>query len=123
MLFCIAPTKKKNMNQITKIETKENKYKIAIKSSLNFIFSNAIGISGIIMLFFFAVTGLLMYLKIALILSSLVIGLIFVLSAKGLYSFGLDKCYVEIEAKFLELTLYSAFILGTLLLLIIEIFS
>ena len=111
------------MNQITKIETKENKYKIAIKSSLNFIFSNAIGISGIIMLFFFAVTGLLMYLKIALILSSLVIGLIFVLSAQGLYSFGLDKCYVEIEAKFLELTLYSAFILGTLLLLIIEIFS
>ena len=111
------------MNQITKIETKENKYKLAIKSFLNFIFSNAIGISGIIMLICFAVTGLQMYLKIALILSSLVIGLIFVLSAQGLYSFGLDKCYVEIEAKFLELTLYSAFILGTLLLLIIEIFS
>ena len=111
------------MNQITKIETKENKYKVAIKSSLNFIFSNAIGISGIIMLICFAVTGLLMYLKIALILSSLVIGLIFVLSAQALYSFGLDKCYVEIEAKFLELTLYSALILGTLLFLIIEIFS
>ena len=111
------------MNQITKIETKENKYEVAIKSSLNFIFSNAIGISGIIMLICFAVTGLLMYLKIALILSSLVIGLIFVLSAQGLYSFGLDKCYVEIEAKFLELTLYSALILGTLFFLIFEILS
>ncbi len=111
------------MNQITKIETKENKYKVAIKSSLNFIFSNAVGISGIIMLICFAITGLLMYLKIALILSSLVIGLIFVLSAQGLYSFGLDKCYVEIEAKFLELTLYSALISGTLVLLIIELFK
>ncbi len=109
------------MNQITKIETKEKKYKVAIKSSLNFIFSNAIGISGIIMLICFAVTGLLMYLKIALILSSLVIGLIFVLSAQALYSFGLDKCYVEIEAKFLELTLYSFFITGTLFFLIVNI--
>lgn len=111
------------MNQITKIETKENKYKVAIKSSLNFIFSNAIGISGIIMLICFAVTGLLMYLKIALILANLVIGLIFVLSAQGLYSFGLDKCYVEIEVKFLELTLYSALILGNLIFLTIEIFK
>jgi len=114
---------KKNMHQITKTESKENKRKAAITSFFNFIFSNAIGISGIIMLICFAVTGLLMYLKIALILSSLVIGLIFVLSAQGLYSFGLDKCYVEIEAKFLELTLYSALILGTLLFLIFEILS
>tara|TARA_B100000287_G_scaffold92314_1_gene84476 strand:- start:187 stop:513 length:327 start_codon:yes stop_codon:yes gene_type:complete len=106
---------------MTKKELKENKHKAAITSFFNFIFSNAIGISGIIMLICFSVTGLLIYLKIALILSSLVTGLIFVLSTQGLYVFGIDKCYVEIEAKFTELTLYSALILGNLIFLTVEI--
>ena len=108
------------MNQLAKVKT--NKFKTAFKFVLNYIFYNAIGISGLTMLICFASTDLLVFLKIASILSIVVIGLIFILSAQALYSFGLDKCYVEIEAKFLDLTLYSALILGNLLFLIIELF-
>ena len=111
------------MNQLSKITPEQSKSKVAATYLLNFIFTNAIGISGLIMLIFFAVTGSLVYLKIASILSFVVIGLIFIMSSQALYLFGLEKCYVEIEAKFLELTLYSALVSGTILLLIFELFS
>tara|TARA_B100001540_G_C15727742_1_gene606160 strand:- start:54 stop:323 length:270 start_codon:yes stop_codon:yes gene_type:complete len=87
------------------------------------VFSNAIGISGIASLIAFMITDLLLYLKVASILSITVIGLIFILSAQALYSFGLDKCYLEIEAKFLDLTLYSSLILVTLFFLLVELFG
>tara|TARA_Y100001968_G_C19399258_1_gene740104 strand:- start:945 stop:1289 length:345 start_codon:yes stop_codon:yes gene_type:complete len=109
------------MNQLIKAETKKNKIKTTMKKIFYFIFSNSIGISGITALICFAFTDLLILLKISAILSIAVISLICILSIQALYSFGLDKCYVEIEAKFLELTLYSSLILGTLLFLIIEI--
>lgn len=109
------------MKQLAKIRT--NKFKTIVRFVLNFIFYNAIGISGLAMLICFAYSDLLVFLKIASILSIVVIGLIFILSVQALYSFGLDKCYVEIEAKFLDLTLYSSLILGTLFFLLVEIFS
>ena len=109
------------MNQLSKIKPEQSKSKVAATYLLNFIFTNAIGISGLIMLIFFAVTGSLVYLKIASILSFVVIGLIFIMSSQALYLFGLEKCYVEIEAKFLELTLYSFFITGTFFFLIMNI--
>ena len=109
------------MNQLSKITPEPSKSKVAATYILNFIFTNAIGISGLIMLICFAITGSLVYLKIASILSFVVIGLIFIMSSQALYLFGLEKCYVEIEAKFLDLTLYSGLVSANLLFLIIEV--
>ena len=111
------------MNKLIKVDKKNYRLKQHVLSFLSFVFSNAIGISGIASLIAFMITDLLLYLKVASILSITVIGLIFILSAQALYSFGLDKCYLEIEAKFLDLTLYSSLILGTLFFLLVEIFS
>ena len=111
------------MNQLSKTETKDKTFKSAFKSIANFIFSNAIGISGLIMLFCFAYTDLLVYLKIASVLSMVVVGLIFILCAQALFRLGFDSFFVEVEARFLDLTLYSTFLLGTLTFLIVEIFK
>ena len=110
------------MNQITKADPKQKKFKIAIFQIFRFIFRNGIGVIGLIMLAGYLITDTLIYLKVATILSITVVGLIFILSTQALYLFGLDKCYVEIEAKFLDLTLYSAFITGTIILLFFSSF-
>ena len=110
------------MKQLAKIEPKQNKYKATLFQILKFIFANGIGITGLMMLAGYLITDMLFYLKVATILSFAVVGLIFILSSQALYVFGLDKCYVEIEAKFLDLTLYSAFITGTIILLFFSSF-
>lgn len=110
------------MNKLIKVDQKNNRLKQHVLSFLSFVLSNAIGISGITSLIAFMITDSLLYLKVASILSITVVGLIFILSTQALYLFGLDKCYVEIEAKFLDLTLYSAFITGTIILLFFSSF-
>lgn len=110
------------MKQLAKIEPKQNRFKVILFHILKFIFANGIGITGLMMLAGYLITDMLFYLKVATILSFAVVGLIFILSSQALYLFGLDKCYVEIEAKFLDLTLYSAFITGTIILLFFSSF-
>ncbi len=111
------------MNKLIKVNQKNKRLKQRMLSYLSFVFSNAIATCGIASLIAFMITDLLLYLQVASIFSFAVMGLIFIMSSQALYLFGLEKCFVEIEAKFLELTLYSALISGTLVLLIIELFK
>ena len=111
------------MNQIIKADPKQKKFKITIIQIFRFIFTNGIGITGLIMLAGYLITDTLIYLKVATILSIAVLGLIFILSSQALYVFRLDKCYIEIEANFLELTLYSTFILSNIIFLTFQIFN
>jgi len=106
------------MHQITKIKPKESKFKIVLSYILSFIFSNAIGVTGLVILTSFLITDNLVYLKIASILSLLVISLFLLLNTTALIKFGIDEVIAEIEVKFLDLTLYSLFIASTLFFLL-----
>ena len=112
----------KTMGQLIKKNQKSKSPHSSKTAFFDFIFSNAIGISGLVMLICFVITEALIYLIIASILSFAVLGLVFIMSTQGLWLFKLEKCYVEIEAKFLDLTLYSGLVSMNLLFLIIELF-
>jgi len=106
------------MHQITKIKPKESKFRIVLSYILNFIFSNAIGVTGLVILTSFLITGNMVYLKIASILSLVVTSLFLLLNTTALIKFGIDEVIAEIEVKFLDLTLYSLFIASNLFFLL-----
>ena len=124
MLYYIALNyQKKSMNELTKTETENSKLKTSLIHFFDFVFSNAIGVSGLFILAGFVLTNEVLYLKIATVLSLIVVLLFFLLSVTALYRFGIDEVIAEIEIKFLDLTMYSAFILGTILFLVLELFN
>ena len=110
------------MNQITKITPKLSKLQIVLSHVLDFIFSNAIGVTGLAILVGFVLTDRMIYLKIACILSLMVTSLFLLLNATALIKFGINEVIAEIEVKFLDLTLYSTFLMGTFFFLTLEIF-
>ena len=115
-------TTKKPMNELTETKNENSKLKNILIHFFDFLFSNAIGVSGLFVLAGFILTNEVLYLKIATALSLIVTLLFFLLSVTALYKFGIDEVIAEIEIKFLDLTMYSAFISGTVFLLIRQIF-
>ena len=115
-------TTKKSMNELTVTKTENSKLKSILIHFFDFLFSNAIGVSGLFILAGFVLTNKIFYLKIASILSLTVVLLFFLLSINALYKFGIDEVIAEIEIKFLDLTMYSAFISGTIFFLCHELF-
>jgi hypothetical protein len=113
---------KGSMNELTETKNENSKLKNTLIHFFDFLFSNAIGVSGLFILAGFVLTNEVIYLKIASALSLTVVLLFFLLSITALYKFGIDEVIAEIEIKFLDLTMYSAFISGTLLFLIVELF-
>ena len=111
------------MNELTETKTENSKLKFILVHFFDFLFSNAIGVSGLFILAGFILTNKIFYLKIASVLSLIVVLISFLLSVTALYKFGIDEVIAEIEIKFLDLTMYSAFLTGTFFFLILEIFS
>ena len=108
------------MNQLSKIEPRRNKLKILLFHVLDFIFSFAIGITGLVVLAGYFLTGMLVYLKVASLLSLLVVLIFLSIAIFSLFKFGLETLIVEMEVKFLDLSLYSTFIFITFLFLFIK---
>ena len=108
------------MNHLSKIEQKQGKLKTLLYHALDFIFSFAIGVTGLIVLAGYVLTGVPVYLKIAALLSLLVILIFSATTIFSLLKFGLETLIVEMEVKFLDLSLYSSFIFITFLFLFLE---
>ena len=108
------------MNQLSKIEPRQSKLKTLLFHLLDFIFSFAIGITGLVVLVGYLLTGMAAYLKMASLLSLLVLLIFLGTATFCLFRFGLETLIVEMEVKFLDLSLYSAFIFITFLFLFLE---
>ena len=108
------------MNQLSKIEPRQSKLKTLLFHLLDFIFSFAIGITGLVVLVGYFLTGMAAYFKVASLLSLLVLLIFLGTATFSLFRFGLETLIVEMEVKFLDLSLYSAFIFITFLFLFLE---
>ena len=111
------------MNQLTKIEQRRSKLKTLLYHVLDFIFSFAIGVTGLVVLVAYVLTGMHVYLKIASLLSLLVILIFLTTTIISLFKFGFDTLIVEMEVKFLDVSLYSTFIFITFLFQFLELFN
>jgi hypothetical protein len=110
------------MNQLSKIEQSQSKLKTLLYHVLDFIFSFAIGITGLVVLAGYVLTGMSVYLKIASLLSLLVILIFSITTIFSLFKFGFDSFIVEMEVKFFDVSLYSTFIFITFLFQFLELF-
>ena len=108
------------MNKLSKIEQSQSKLKTLLYHVLDFIFSFAIGITGLVVLAGYVLTGMLVYLKIAALLSLIVVLIFSATTIFSLLKFGLETLIVEMEVRFLDLSLYSSFIFITFLFLFLE---
>ena len=111
------------MNQISKIEPKTSKFRTALLHVLDFVFSNAIGVSGLVLLAGFLMTDMFIYLKSAAFVSLGACFLFLLMTITALVKFGFKPVIAEMEINFLDLTMYSIFILGTLSLLTLELYN
>ena len=108
------------MTQLSKIEQKQSKLKTLLYHVLDFIFSFAIGITGLVVLTGYVLTGMPVYLRVASLLSLLVVLIFSATTIFSLFKFGLETLIVEMEVKFLDLSLYSTFIFISFLFLFLE---